>query len=282
MEDLARKELTSINTQTNAKSLVNTLALNMRDSYAHNDIINQYDGYGIYMNYALETMQDDLFIICADGWHAGSEIREEKDKNDKVKSWDGLLLPKSLIKQEYFSSELQKVQDIALQSEQFANAIEQFVQDCADMGEENDPLSEVRNEDKMASDAECKKQEKKSTDPEEKAAIKKYLGLRSQLSETNKRLKEAEVQLEALALKKYAALSDDDIQDLMINKKWLPAIRAGINNLWENIIQSFANSIIVLHERYKDTLPTLERAVAESQTEVHTILKELGFDWEDK
>ena len=281
-EEFAGGKLTGISAQTNAKLLVNALAVNMRDSYANNNIINLYDAYGIYMNYAIETMQDDLFVICADGWKACSEVKEEKDKKGKVKSWEGLLLPKSLIKQEFFPSELEAVQDLTQKSEQQESELEQFIQECADMGEDNDPLSEIRNDDKMLSDADCKKALKQSDDSDEKAAITKYLKLRSLVSETNKALKTAEGHLEVLTLEKYSDLSEGQMQDMMINKKWLPAVRAGINNLWENIIQSFANSIIVLHERYKDTLPTLERAVAESQTEVHNILKELGFDWEDK
>ena len=256
--------------------------MNMRDSYANNNIINLYDAYGIYMNYAIETMQDDLFVICADGWKACSEVKEEKDKKGKVKSWEGLLLPKALIKQEFFPSELEAVQGFTQKLEQQESELEQFIQECADMGEDNDPLSEIRNDDKMLSDADCKKVLKQSDDPDEKAAITKYLNLRSLVSETNKALKTAEGHLEVLTLEKYSSLSEEQMQDLMINKKWLPAVRAGINNLWENIIQSFANSIIVLHERYKDTLPTLEHAVAESQAEVHNILKELGFDWGDK
>lgn len=281
-EEFAGGKLTGISAQTNAKLLVNALAMNMRDSYANNNIINLYDAYGIYMNYAIETMQDDLFVICADGWKAGSEVKEEKDKKGKVKSWEGLLLPKALIKQEFFPSELEAVQGFSQKLEQQESELEQFIQECADMGEDNDPLSEIRNDDKMLSDADCKKVLKQSDDPDEKAAITKYLNLRSLVSETNKSLKTSEGLLEVLTLEKYSSLSEEQMQNLMINKKWLPAVRAGINNLWENIIQSFANSIIVLHERYKDTLPTLEHAVAESQAEVHNILKELGFDWGDK
>ena len=174
------------------------------------------------------------------------------------------------------------VQDLTAKSEQLDSEIEQFIQECADMGED-DPLSEVRNEDKMSSDADCKKQLKTpGISQEERDAINKYLKLRADLSAVNKQLKAESVALEQAARNKYNDLSDTEIADLAINKKWLPAIRAGINAMWENIVQSFANSVVALHERYQDTLPALEQAVAASQAEVHGILKELGFEWGDK
>lgn len=280
-EDFARDQLTEPG--DNAKRLVNTLSIKMRDMYADNSVINKYDSYGIYMNYAIETMQDDLFVICADGWGAGRDLDRRFDKKTKKeKYWDGLILPKELIKQEYFSSQLASVQDLAAKSEQLDSEIEQFIQECADMGED-DPLSEVRNEDKMSSDADCKKQLKTpGVSQEERDAINKYLKLRADLSAVNKQLKAESVALEQAARDKYNDLSDTEIADLAINKKWLPAIRAGINAMWENIVQSFANSVVALHERYQDTLPSLEQAVAASQAEVHGILKELGFEWGDK
>ena len=280
-EDFARDQLTEPG--DNAKRLVNTLSIKMRDMYADNSVINKYDSYGIYTNYAIETMQDDLFVICADGWGAGRDLDRRFDKKTKKeKSWDGLILPKELIKQEYFSSQLASVQDLTAKSEQLDSEIEQFIQECADMGED-DPLSEVRNEDKMSSDADCKKQLKTpGVSQEERDAINKYLKLRADLSAVNKQLKAESVALEQAARDKYNDLSDTEIADLAINKKWLPAIRAGINAMWENIVQSFANSVVALHERYQDTLPSLEQAVAASQAEVHGILKELGFEWGDK
>ena len=49
-------------------------------------LLDAYDLYQHLMEYWVEIMQDDVYIIAADGWEAGARVREilqVKDKNGK-------------------------------------------------------------------------------------------------------------------------------------------------------------------------------------------------------
>ena len=49
--------------------------------------------------------------------------------------------------------------------------------------------------------------------------------------------------------------------------------------IFDTALRSFATSLAELAARYRRTLPELESATARSRAEVHSVLKELGFDF---
>ncbi|MBK9402431.1 MAG: hypothetical protein IPN36_16795 [Bacteroidetes bacterium] len=51
------------------------------------------------MTYWNDTMQDDVYTLVSDGWLAGRQM----EKQEKKKDWDGLLIPKALMINTYFS-----------------------------------------------------------------------------------------------------------------------------------------------------------------------------------
>lgn len=281
-EDILRETLD--NPSGNARRLVESLACAMRDAYCESVFMDKYDAYGVFMDYALAMLQDDLFAICADGWSVGRETEKEFDKKDKLKSWEGMILPKLLVKQEFFAAELGKAQELARNAEAAESELEQFVQDCSDLGED-DPLSEVRDDDKILSDADCKRKMKElQKDAGRKAeadAIGKYLDLRSGMSAAKKTANEAKKTLNNKTLERYSKLTDEEIRLLMVERKWLPAIRRGMDELCESQLQGLATALQALNARYSETLPELERQCQEAKASVHAVLREMGFNWQE-
>ena len=53
--------------------------------YADKPLIDPYDIYQHLMDYWAETMQDDAYLIAADGWRAETYRIIEKDKKGKEK-----------------------------------------------------------------------------------------------------------------------------------------------------------------------------------------------------
>lgn len=267
-----------------AKSMIESLACQMRDTFNASSVMDCYDAFGVFMDYALAFLQDDMFAIYGDSWLVARELEKELDKKDKVKSWEGMLIPKQLVKQEFFLAGLTRVNALQQKAEEAQGALEQFIQECADLGDD-DPLSEIKDDDRIASDADCKKVVRKlKTDAERKAeaeAIQKYLDLRAAVSSANKAYREADASLDAEAMNRYPLLTEEEIKLLLVDRKWFPAIRKGIAALFDNILQNFASSLVKLHERYQDTLPELEAEMAAAQAEVHQVLKEMGFTWQE-
>ena len=266
-----------------ARSLVESLACSMRDAFHDSVFLDKYDAYGVFMDYALQTLQDDLFAVCAEGWTVGREIEKAYTKKNKFKSWEGMILPKLIVQQEYFADELKATRQLKEKAEMANAELEQFLQECFDQGEDN-PLAEIiDDDDKLFTDKQCKKKLMSlKRHPEQKddaEAVQRYLDLTQEASKTKKDAKDAEDVLETKTQVRFAKLTDVEIRWLLIERKWLPAIRKGMDTLFESQLQSLTTALLELHARYSETLPELERQCQEATQAVHAVLREMGFNW---
>jgi type I restriction enzyme M protein len=71
------------------------------------------------MDYWAETMQDDCYLIAADGWKAETYRIIEKDKKgkEKDKGWACDLVPKALIVARYFAKEQEAITQLEAELE---------------------------------------------------------------------------------------------------------------------------------------------------------------------
>ena len=74
-------------------------------------------------------------------------------------------------------------------------------------------------------------------------------------------------------------LTDEEILDLLVNRKWYATIFEGIKTLYVTTSHQMTNRIVELVERYEDTLPELTAAVADYESKVKAHLKRMGFVW---
>ena len=86
------------------KQLIQQIAEDLLTAYSDRHLMDKYDVYQHLMNYWNETMQDDCYIIAADGWKAEVyRILVENKKGAKVdKGWACDLLPAQLLIDQYF------------------------------------------------------------------------------------------------------------------------------------------------------------------------------------
>ena len=69
------------------KALIETIAEDILATFRQAPLLDAYDVYQHLMDYWAETMQDDAYLIAADGWVKGAQPREivqVKDKNNKL------------------------------------------------------------------------------------------------------------------------------------------------------------------------------------------------------
>ncbi len=87
--------------------------------YAGKPLIDKYDVYQHLMDYWAETMQDDCYLIAADGWKAETYRIIEKDKKgkEKDKGWACDLVPKALIIARYFAKEQEVITQLEAELE---------------------------------------------------------------------------------------------------------------------------------------------------------------------
>jgi type I restriction enzyme M protein len=101
------------------KAVIATLAEGLLAHYAGKPLIDPYDIYQHLMDYWAETMQDDCYLIAADGWKAETTRILEKDKKgkEKDKGWTCDLIPKALIVARYFGQEQAAIDQLAAELE---------------------------------------------------------------------------------------------------------------------------------------------------------------------
>ena len=114
---------------------------------------------------------------------------------------------------------------------------------------------------------------------DEYAELKEAYELARKSEETTKIIKEMDKDLDEKAQGRYATLTDDEIMDLLVNKKWYYAICIGINELYTAISHQLADRIIELSKRYENTLPELMKQTVDYETKVKKHLERMGFKW---
>lgn len=111
------------------------------------------------------------------------------------------------------------------------------------------------------------------------AELKAAFELAKKSEESTKLIKEMDKELDEKARERYATLTDDEIIDLLVNKKWYYTIGTGINDLYAAISHQLADRIIELSKRYENTLPDLMKQTADYEAKVKSHLERMGFKW---
>ena len=103
------------------KALIETIAEDLLTSFRNAPLLDAYDIYQHLMDYWAEAMQDDCYLIAADGWVAKphrvmEEVKSGKKKGEmKDKGWVCDLIPKPYIVARYLAKEQTELD--ALQNE---------------------------------------------------------------------------------------------------------------------------------------------------------------------
>lgn len=109
--------------------------------------------------------------------------------------------------------------------------------------------------------------------------LKTALELCGKISDYNKVVKELNKALDEKCRARYATLTNEEVMDLLVNRKWFDSIFTGIADLYAAISHRLTNRIVELAERYENTLPELQKDTDEYETKVKSHLERMGFKW---
>jgi type I restriction enzyme M protein len=265
------------------KDVIADLSESLLAHYTGQPLVNAYDVYQHLMDYWAETMQDDLYLIAADGWKASTYrvIEQKKNKDGKVtrevdKGWACDLLPKSLVVARYFAAEQATIEQLIVDAEapdaQLTELEEEHGgEDAAFSGFDKINKAAVKQRlDEIGDDREAK---------DEIAVLKRWQKLDREKSALKKQFKEAEAALDAAAYAKYPELSEAEIKTLAVDDKWLGALETAVHGEMDRISQGLTRRVRELAERYEAELPQLVDRVAELQARVDSHLERMGFTW---
>ncbi|MBS1511015.1 MAG: type I restriction-modification system subunit M [Bacteroidetes bacterium] len=286
------------------KKIIHTLSENLLAAFAGKKLIDNYDIYQYLMTYWAAIMQDDVYSLVTDGWDAGNEVEYAENKKD----WEGRIIPKLLLTAKYFRKEQEAIERLEADRDGITREMEEIVEEHS--GEEglleevkNDKgkitkgnvqhrirelikeLSQQHKQDQSSIAAEPKmKYGKRNADQsemeselDELTVLEKYLSLIEKEAEANKKVKEAQAELEKKLLVKYKALSREEIKTLVVDDKWLTHINHEVQNEMDKVSQRLAQRINELVERYTIPLPQLAESVKALEKKVNAHLGKIAF-----
>ena len=273
------------------KVLIESLAEALLASFENAPLLDSYDVYQHLMDYWGETVQDDCYLIAADGWVEAAKpklIIEDKSKKTKTKpdlvvskkKYATELIPPELVIARYFAKDQSAIE--ALEARQAA--LEQQLEEMAEEhGGEGGLLEDAKNDkDKLtkASATARLKEIKTDTDAaDERQALQEYLGLVEQESVVSSSVKTAEVALIVKVAAKYDQLSEADIKTLVVDDKWIATLATAVQGELDRVSQTLTGRIRELAERYESPLPQIVDEVAALSAKVNEHLKKMGVTW---
>jgi type I restriction enzyme M protein len=269
------------------KQVIAPLSENLLAHYRNKSLIDSYDIYQHLMDYWTQTMQDDCYLITADGWKAETSRIIETDKKGKQrdKGWTCELIPKALLITRYYAREQAEINKFSADLEGLAAKLVELEEE--QVGDE-DAFSEARTDAEDGKESKVTrsavtarlKEIKGDKDAKEEAAILgQWLELDAEQTGLKKNLKEAEAALDAKAYSRYPKLTEADVKTLVVDEKWLAALDATVHSEMDRVSQQLAQRVKELAERYETSLPQMINRVAELEAKVKHHLEKMGFSW---
>ncbi|WP_341869270.1 type I restriction endonuclease subunit S [Pseudomonas allii] len=272
----ATKTLKALQPGFQPKQLIHEVAERLLLHYQNQPLIDAYDVYQHMMDYWASVMQDDAYLIAADGWKAETYRVMEKDKKgkEKDKGWTCDLLSKSLIVARYFGAEQATIDQISAELETTGAALAELEEEHS--GEEG-VFADLEKINAATVKERIKDMFKEAV--EELAVLKQWQVLAAQEAALKKQLKELEADLDQKAYAKYPTLTEAEIKQLAVDDKWLGALRAAISGEMDRVSQTLTQRVSELAERYETPLSQLTSRASELEAKVAEHLQKMGFVW---
>ena len=260
------------------KSEIHALGEDLLAHYTDKPLMDKYGVYQHLMNYWAETMQDDAYLIAADGWKAETYRMIEKDKKgkEKDKGWTCDLIPKQLIVDAYFAKEQQAINEQTADLESISAQLTELEEEH---GGDEGLLSELDKVNKANVTARLKEIKSDAEAKDEAVLLKQWLDLNTKEADLKKAIKEAETALDLKAYHHYPKLTEAEIKTLVVDNKWLSVIDSFIHGEMDSISQALTQRVKELAERYETPMPTLAQNVTDLERKMQQHPVKMGFAW---
>ena len=281
--------LKGIEPNANPKNIILALSENLLARFSDLPLLSRYNVFQRLMDYWDETMQDDVYLITANGWveaakprgvvaDKGKKIKETPDLTVKRKKYKMDLIPPTLIVARYFAAEQTNIDKLQAVQETVTRKLEEFVEEHT--GEDGLLLDTANDKGKVTRIGVKTRlkaiRDEPETDEERDALIRCLVLIEAQ-SKLGKAVKQAQAALDRQVLARYAMLTEAQIKVLVVEDKWFAGLRDAIEGEVQQLTQRLAGRVKELEARYARPLPELEREVEAFGAKVEGHLKRMGL-----
>ena len=297
--DSTAPRLTGFGKDGHPKELIEAIAEDLLAAFSHLPLLDAYDIYQHLMDYWAESMQDDAYLIAADGWVKGAQPREiarVKGKNNKLiwpephdylkgkRRFKSDLVPAAILVARYFAAERSALEAL---DDRLALLEHQLDEMCVENGGEDGLLAEViqGEGEKLKITVQAVKARLKEIGAhqlyaDERVALEAYADLQQQHSSVKAKRTAAQVDLHEKIHAKYPKLTEDEIKTLVVDEKWVAHLSASVQSEIDHISRALSFRIRLLAERYATPLPMLAVEVEALSARVGEHLKMMGAEWQ--
>ena len=268
-------QLTAFDKRGHPKALIETIAESLLDAFRPAPLLDAYDVYQHLMDYWAETMQDDAYLLTADGWVAKPARVVETDKKGKRrdKGWACDLIPKPLIVARYFAKEQAALDALHAEREAATAGIAELEEEH---GGEEGFLGALEKIAKVEVSARLNEIRGDKDAKEEAVVLNRWLELAESETTLKRTVKEQDVALDTLAFAKYATLTEAAIKTLVVDDKWMASVLSVVRSELERISQTLTGRIRELAVRYATPLTTLLAEISTLGVRVDKHLESMG------
>ena len=281
--------LKAIQQGANPKTIIRKLSEDLLTRFSDLPLLDAYNVYQRLMDYWDETMQDDLYLVAADGWIDAARPRgivESKEK--KLKETPDLivrrrkykmdLIPPVLVVGRCFAAERTAMEALQATQETTAREMEEFIEEhSAEEGLLADALNDKGKVTKAGVTQRLKSIRSEPENEEESEVLTKCLALIEANTKSDKAVKEAQAALDEQVLARYSSLTEAENKSLVVGDKWFASIDSAIKGEVQRITQQLAGRVREVEERYASPLPELEHEVEAYSEKVEGHLKKMGL-----
>jgi type I restriction enzyme M protein len=290
--------LTGFDKDGHPKALIETIAQNLLAAFREAPLLDAYDIYQHLMDYWAETMQDDAYLIAADGWVKGAQPREivqVKNKDNKLtwpephdylkgkRRFKSDLVPASILVTRYFVAERDAIEALDTQLATLEQQLDEMLEENSG---EDGLLAEViegeGEKQKIVAKAMKARLKEMGNDPlcaDEREALEAYADLLEQQTETKAKRKASQEGLDKKIDAKYPKLTKAEIKTLVVDDKWMARLSADVKGELDRVSQTLTGRIRELAERYAMPLPRLTKEVETLTARVEEHLEKMGAVW---
>lgn len=294
-----QNDLAAIQLGCRPSELILQWSESLLDAFKPSSLIEEYDFYQILMDYWVETLQDDVYLIAQDGWPAVKDLAEitkesdeaanltvvfeetETDKKGKAKTkriskkYRSEVIAPELIAHRYFSDDLAKLEEKQSELERLSQELENHLEEHS--GEEGVLNDVLDAKGKLSAKLLRAELEKSCIEEGERAILQTAQTLMTQEKAAKDAVKAQSEALNLAIFKQFGQLSEEEIKQLVVKDKWLAMLQSRIENRLENAIQQLISRLNTLEDRYSSPMAELAQEVEIWQSKVDAHLKNMGF-----
>ena len=282
--------MSGIGSDTDPRKVIRMLSEDLLERFDDLPLLDRYDVYQQLMDYWDETMQDDVYLIAAEGWVEASKphgiienkqkkIKETADLVIKKNKYKMDLIPPVLIVARYFAEEQDAIEVLKTQQATEESTLAEFIEEHT--GEDGLLADATNNKGDITAisvKARLKAIQGEPDSKEEWGVLTSCVLLIDAVSKVNRAVKKEQEVLDQQVLAHYATLTEADIKTLVIDEKWVTSIQVTIAGEVQRLTQNLAERVKELEERYAQPLPDLAREVDTFSAKVEEHLQKMGVD----